>query len=626
MQRFAVVLIALLIAGGLPVVGDAGAVDAAPAGTGAFTPVGPVRVADTRADRCGCERVDANTVRVSADDVAGMPDDTVAVALTVTALADDQPGYVTVYPGGTARPNTSTLVTRTDGVAANSTIVSLGDDGSIDIFRLHGGDVAIDVTGAFVATDRARAGRFRPMQPTRTVDTRLGSGPIAAGGTLHLPLPDGVPDDATALAVNITSVDETAPGYLSAFPAGSDPAPRGRTSFVNPDGSGRAVAAAMVVPVSKQGLSIYSRSGGHVAVDVTGWFTGASAANSDAGLFVPLTPERRLDTRERPWRVWADGTVHLGAPANAAAIVTNVTTTNADRRGFVTAYPAGTDRPPVSTVNPARFDHTIANLAITPVTDAGASYYSLGGTDLVVDISGYFTGGPKAATKPLAGNVYQSPRVLVVGDSALAVLRVYTDARVAFSNMDVFLDVDNCRRLVHESCTSPATGRKPTTALQAIEAAPGTFDIVYIDAAHNDWFDDDFGWQFDQIVQASRAKGATTILWPTQTEAVHHQIEQAGQAYVQNNIWVRQLAAMPAYDDVEVADWNRYSATHPEWFWDGTHMYRSGAYGVADYIARWAMALRHRPCNRPRVNGGPIADPCSVPDTVGAPPDVLSLY
>ena len=37
--------------------------------------------------------------------------------------------------------------------------------------------------------------------------------------------------------------------------------------------------------------------GGHVVVDITGWFTGATAAASSEGLFTPVDPTRLLDTR-----------------------------------------------------------------------------------------------------------------------------------------------------------------------------------------------------------------------------------------------------------------------------------------------------------------------------------------
>jgi hypothetical protein len=591
--------------------------------TSAYVAVGPVRLADTRQIDCGCTRVGGDIVRVDVAEHADVPDTAVAAAVTVTALPTEVAAFVTAYPGGTPRPHTSTVNTAPGRVVANSAIVPLGADGTLDVFTKLPGDVIVDVTGVFVPVEATRAGRFVAVAPQRLVDTRAGQGPLGAGGELTVARPESVPADATALAVNVTSVDDAQPGHLSARPAG---APLGTpTSFVNLDGSGRPVAAAVIVPTSPTGVTIASHGGGHVIVDLVGWFTGESAEHSTEGLFVPDAPRRLLDTRATAPRLYAGGTVEIAGVPGAAALVTNVTVTAADWRGYVTAYPAGTPRPGTSTVNPAYHDHTVANMAITRASDRGVAYFSLGGADLVVDLTGYFTGTPAAAPEPLPPNPDVVPRVLIVGDSAMAALNVYTSSHRALQGAEFHIDADNCRRLVHQSCMSDVTERVPDTALEAIQAAPGPFDIVYIDVGHNDWVDEDFAWQFDVIVQAARQQGAKVILWATYTEQVWNQ-GRAGEAYAWNNAYLRYLTALPQYSDVLLADWSTYSSTHLEWFWDGTHMYPVGAFGVADYMARWAAAITHRACPAPHVPGGSVDNPCRVPDTVGPPPDVLALY
>jgi hypothetical protein len=430
-----------------------------------------------------------------------------------------------------------------------------------------------------------------------------------------------VAPDATALAVNVTTFADVRPGYLRAGPAGQ---PVNGSSFLNTNGSGEVVAASTILPVSPAGLTLYTFGGGHVVVDLLGWFTGASAGDSADGLFVPVVPTRLRDTREEPGRIWPNGTIETPSPVAASALVTNVTVTAADWRGFVTAYPAGTTRPDTSTVNPIGFEHTVANLAITPVSTRGAAYFSLAGVDLVVDMTGYFTGQAVDAPLPPPPNQPRRPRVLLVGDSAMAALNVYTDSKQALSNFDAYYDLDNCRRLVHVSCLSPTTHRVPTTALEAIQAAPGTFDIVVMDVGHNDW-NSPFFSEFDTIVNASRAKGAQVILWQTYTEANTAPEQHA--AYVGNNIDLRFLTGLPQYNDVLLADWSTYSASHSrQWFFDGTHMYRPGAYGEADYLSRWVAALTHQPCVKPWSPGAVIPDPCPVPDAIGAPADPQALY
>lgn len=592
---------------------------AAAATTSAYVPVGPIRLADTRRADCGCTRLTGDTIRVAVTGHADVPDGAVAVAVTITALPTAIPAFVTAYPGGTPRPATSTVNTVPGRVVANSSIVALGAEGTLDVFTKLPGDVIVDITGAFVPADTATAGRFVGGDPQRVLDTRSGPA-LEPGGERGLAQPAGV-TDATALVVNVTSVEARQPGHFTARRMG---APVGEpTSFLNVDGSGRPTAAQVILPLSDRGAVITASSGGHLIVDLVGWFTGPSAPESADGLYVPAGPTRLLDTRVDGPRLFAGGTREIAGVAGAQALVTNLTAVDADWRGHVTAYPAGRPLPPTSSVNQGYHDHTVANMAITVASDRGLAYRALSGTDLVVDLTGYFTGTPVAATEGIAANPDVPPRVLIVGDSAMAALDVFTDSQRALAGAEFYVDADNCRRLVHTSCRSDVTGRIPNTALEALDEAPGQFDIVYMDVGHNDWHDPDFAWQVDTIMRAARAKGAKIVLWATYTEHVRIQ-GGAAAAYAWNNAMLRAL--QPAYPDMVLADWSSYSSWHPEWFWDGTHMYRAGAWGVADYIARWTAAITHRPCPAPWMRGGPIDTPCPHPDDVGAPHDVMSIY
>ena len=598
---------------------------AAEGATSSYVPVGPLRLSDTRQDDCGCRRLDARTVRVQVSGRKDVPSGAVAAAVTVTAIPNGRHGFVTAYPAATSRPPTSTVNADPARVVANSAVIPLSADGAIDVYALEPTDVVIDLAGLFVPNDAARAGRFQPVIPARLLDTRTSSGPLAPRGEITVALPAGVPADATALAVNVTSVNALAPGYLSSRPAGT-PA-NGPTSFLNPDGSGAAVASSVILPVSRRGLTLHSLSGGDVVVDVTGWFTGPTAASSSEGLFVPAGPSRVLDTRQAGSRIHSGGTIEVASPfPSAAAIVANVTATLPDWTGYMTAFPAGTARPPTSTVNAAYRDHTIANQALVPVSTRGVAIYASSGTDVVVDVTGWFTGTPRAATREPAPNAPITPRLLLVGDSALAVLDVYRDARAPLSKTTLRLELEPCRRLVHRSCLSDTTFRVPSTALEAIRSTTGPFDIAYVDAGHNDWFDDDFAWQFDVIVNALRAKGTKVILWATYTtDGVRS--SQATAAYHWNNALLRHLTSLPQYHDVLLADWARYSAGHPDWFDDdGTHMTHPGAYAVADFIARWAAAALRSPCPAPRSPGGTIPSRCPVPAPPNGPADPFALY
>jgi hypothetical protein len=621
-------IVAALIVAGVTAGATDSPVSAAATGvTSAYVPVGPLRLADTRLTPCGCSDPTASTITVDIAGHPGIPDGAVAASVVVTATPVASPGFVTVHPSGVVRPLASTLNTRTDRVVANSTIVQLGTDGALALYRHTPGDLIVDVTGVFVEATTARAGRFVPVTSRRIADTRDGvggtTGPIGPDGDLAVPLPDGVPADATALAVTVTGVGDEAPGFVASRRTGD---PVRSTSFLNVNGNGGAVAATAILPVSASGLTLRSHHRGHLVVDLLGWFTGPSAPDSTDGLFVPMTPQRLLDTRATGPRAWPGGTVEVDpAIADAAALVTNVTATAADRAGFITAYPARTPRPGVSTVNPAMHDHTLANLAITTPSNAGLAYFASSGADVIVDVTGRFTGTGVTATEPPAANAPGRSRVFMVGDSTLAAVPLYWRSQSAFIGFDGIVDAASCRRLSRPSCLSNVTGIIPNTAVEAILGTPGTIDILVVKAGYNDWFSD-FPAEFDAVVRAGRAKGAHTIVWMNFTEEGVNR-PRARQAYLENNIDLHWLVTLPQYSDVLLADWRAYVRSAPaNWTYDGTHLTEFGSWLATDYISRWIAAVEHRPCPAPWGPGGPVFTPCPKPELIGAVPDVLSLY
>lgn len=83
-----------------------------------------------------------------------------------------------------------------------------------------------------------------------------------------------------------------------------------------------------------------------------------------------------------------------GVPADASAVVLNVTVTEPSASGFVTVYPCGGDRPNASNVNFVA-GATVAN-AVTAKVGVGGKVclYSYVATQLIVDISGYHVVSP----------------------------------------------------------------------------------------------------------------------------------------------------------------------------------------------------------------------------------------
>jgi hypothetical protein len=591
--------------------------------TSAFRPVGPVRLADTRTDDCGCTRVDPHTIRVAIAGRVGAGPAPTSVAVTVTATGADSEGFVTAFPAGIPLPPTSTLNLHRLVDSSNSAIVPIGADGAIDVYASVAADVIVDVTGVFSATASATGGRLVTTAPTRLLDTRSTSPDgLEPGGTVTIGLPEGVSADAAAVAVNVTSVDARGPGYLSAQPAGAPPT---ATSFSNPDGSGAPAAASAILPVSPQGLTITSSAGGHVVVDLVGWFTGPSAPMSGEGLFVPLTPTRVIDTRQDGPRLWPGGGREIGMPVTgAAAVVTNLTIAEADGPGYVTAYPAGQVQPGTSSLNAARRDAVTPNAAIISTSVRGVAFYSSAGTDLIVDLAGYFTGAPTVAPFDPPTNVAPVPRALLVGDSTLAGLVYLNQARSALRGFDWVLDAQSCRRLYFPSCTSENTPVAPNTAVDAINGSTGPFDIVVIKTGYNDQ-QRDFDLSLRETVAAARRKGARLIIWLTYSEG------KVDGNYNVRNATLKQVAGGPVYPDLVVADWRAYAAHASGWYVsDRAHLQGAGIWATSDYISRWVAHVSHLPCAMPWSPGEEPEARCSSPDDIaaatGTVPNLRALY
>jgi LPXTG-site transpeptidase (sortase) family protein len=387
--------------------------------TTAFHPVAPTRLLDTRhaqSLRAG------DTVPVVAAGAGGIPAGIVAVVVNVTATDTGGPGFVTVYPSGAPRPPTSVLNAEAAGqTLANLTTVPVGNDGSVGIFASMPTDIVVDVFGYYAPAGAATAGRFVAVAPRRAIDTRTGRTPLAPGAIAHVPFDAILPADASAVVANLTVTEAKAPGYWTAWPAGG---PRPLTSNLNSTAAGQTVANQIIVPVGAGAIDVYSQSGGHVLVDVTGYFTGAGAPSSGAGLYVPVTPTRVLDTRTadlnpignaaQPQPGWT-----VEAAINGyAAVTANVTLVHSLRAGYVTAYPAGTPRPDASSVSASRPDQTIANQVITALGSRGLALYAQAGGDLLVDVAGYYTGAALPSTLAPEGNPTPPPPDRIVIPSA----------------------------------------------------------------------------------------------------------------------------------------------------------------------------------------------------------------
>ena len=392
-----------------------------PAGASSFVPVTPSRLADTRPGGMGgYQRIDANTIRVQIGGRGNVPANASAAVLNVTAVNTTTFGFLTVFPAGTGRPEASNInVERAGQIMPNLVTVRLGSGafaGAIDIFSQTPLDIIVDVNGAYTpVSDAVKAGRFVGLDSaSRALDTRDGGAKVGQGTTVRINVANAVPPTATAVVVNLTVTESNNAGFWAAFPAGgSIPT----SSSVNTDGGGQTRANQAILPIGVvggvRGIDVFSSSGGHLIVDVAGYFTGPSDAAGSDGLFVPNAPYRTLDTRTNPryGRMYAGWVAEFDYAGRALsqAVVVNLTATETRAVGFFTGYPARTNRPLASNLNASYKDQTIANHAILRTSNVGVAVFTQGGASLVVDVAGYYLGQPTIGSLPAPVNVVPPP-------------------------------------------------------------------------------------------------------------------------------------------------------------------------------------------------------------------------
>ena len=371
-------------------------------GASSFVAVSPERFCDTR-ERFGYRSVGANTIRVGIGGVRSVPRNAVAVVLTLTGVNRSGGNWLSAYPTGTPWPGTSSSNSETFGQAvANLVTVKLGAGGAIDVRSLGPTDVIVDVSGYYVPTTTPVAsGRLETVEPFRIMDTR-NTGKLGARRTVPVNLRGLVPADAVAVVANVTAVETEGGGFVTAFPMGEDLPIASNLNY----GPGEVRAGAVMVKLGsksgKFGFNLYTMSRAHLVVDISGYITGSSSGTSADGLFVPIAPQRLLDTRIRKRRVWPGGTVAFGLPggfaSRARAVAMNLTVTSSVGAGYFTPYAAQTPRRLVSALNVVRPGQTIANHVFSQVSNKGVACFSQSGAHVVADITGWYTGRPVSAS------------------------------------------------------------------------------------------------------------------------------------------------------------------------------------------------------------------------------------
>ena len=338
-----------------------------PASPSYFVPLTPARLLDTRTGEGGNLAPLGQQVFTELDvtGVGGVPETGVtAVVMNVTVDSPTAAGFLTAWPSGQPRPDASNINFVAGQTVPNLATVKIGANGKVNIFNSTGAsNVIADVVGYYTSTPPPSGGRFTSLTPSRVLDTRLGTGrggavgPIGAGQSIDLQVTGvgGVPASGiNAVALNVTVDQPTASGFLTTWPSGEARPNASTHNFV----PGLTAANLVLAKVGANGqVSLFNSSGStHLIADVVGYFS------SSGGAFVPVTPERLIDTRDGTGGVFGQlgQSTSVGArladgspiPSSATAVIVNITAVNSSLPSYVTAWPTGVEKPTASIMNP----------------------------------------------------------------------------------------------------------------------------------------------------------------------------------------------------------------------------------------------------------------------------------
>jgi len=344
-----------------------------------------------------------------------------AVVLNVTVTEPTAESYVTIWPTGASRPETSNLNMTPGLTIANLVVVKVGSGGLVSLFNRFGSThLVADVVGY-----SSSAEHLQSLLPDRILDTRIGvgapTGKVPANSSIDVTVlgRGGVPaSGGGSIIVNVTVTEPTAESYVTVWPTG----------FARPEASSLNMSADETRPnlvIAKIGaggrISLFNRFGAtHLVGDVVGWIP-------EHGAYTAINPTRILDTRSsfglygtpffdsffganilrpgifdgpvgpgRTIAVTLDGAA--GVPEDATALVLNVTAVGATEPTYITSWPFGEPMPTASSINVTPGD-TAPNMVIVERGGGdlwvnGTEYFNLfnsfGRVHLIADIVGYF--------------------------------------------------------------------------------------------------------------------------------------------------------------------------------------------------------------------------------------------
>jgi len=375
------------------------------------------------------------TNRFPSDPTRNVPSNATAVTGTLSVSRCPIAAYLALTPDPIDVPTTSTLNFPANDTRATGATITLGPGGTLSV--TYGGTtsgtahVAFDVTGYYV--EGTLGSTYIALTPARVLDSRKGLGqPGGVATKFANGVPQsfqvagasvgGVPSWAIAVTGNLTVTRQTSAGFVSLTPEANANPPTATVyspKYSSNNKDNRAAAVTMKLGADGTLSAVWKGATGSTAdviFDVNGYFVaGASGAT-----YVPLTPNRILDTRKTgkpvqqgisrlyglvgvsfwvvnrgfvdPENPGAGLDPALNVPPAATGVTGILTVTRQQKEGYLSLTPTVINIPTTSTLNFLRDNR--ATGVVVPlgsgklgITYAPTRYVY---THVVFDVSGYF--------------------------------------------------------------------------------------------------------------------------------------------------------------------------------------------------------------------------------------------
>lgn len=396
-----------------------------------FQITNPTRIFDTRAgsNLPGAGQTLKQGGTLEATVIGGnspIPPGAVSMIANVTVSETTGPGFLVVYPGNKANPNTSSVNwSRADAQIGNMVVVPLSPDGKVKVSTSAsaGANFTIDVLGYTSANTQTPLFYKGLASPVRVYDNDTNglpylNGPNKEKRDLKIAGEFGIPANAKAVFANVTARLTTSGGNTVVYPRGLTTKPNTTTvNYQTASTGARTVANFTLIQLSQDGWVTMEAEGfgsAGIKIDIIGYLDD----DRTGGVLDVITPQRLYDSRTPDFGGNNAGKLAVSdnqttrtlteafsaVESNAIATLVNVTATDITSGGFVSLYPGGTNFPGTSTVSYSldrsnAAIRTVANFSFVGV-DAEKRINAMAGNsaappvNLILDIVGFIVPNP----------------------------------------------------------------------------------------------------------------------------------------------------------------------------------------------------------------------------------------